>query len=185
MGRSFFKTRNSRTFNFHVVFLMVFQFRGLRLASRIAKVSFLVKYFHIKLMLIGISCVHILLNKKVHLYVNEKWRGHVHNLKLTANQKYSPLQMTTLKFLQNGWQDGEQEKGNLQTLRNLHLSLQSSWFDGNASTFNLKYMWLRCVLNFMPNKHSQGYFTGADTFLHVDPFLQTNFMTPHVFLSAL
>ena len=36
----------------------------------------------------------------------------------------------------------------------------------------------------MPNKHSQGYFTGADTFLHVDPFLQTNFMTPHVFLWA-
>ena len=41
-----------------------------------------------------------------------------------------------------------------------------------------------CVLNFMPNVHSQCYFTGADTFLHVDPFLQTNFMTPHVFFLA-
>ena len=121
-------------------------------------------------MLIGISCIHILLNKKVHLYVNEKWRGHVHNLKLTANQKYSPLQMTTLKFLQNGWQDGEQEKGNLQTLRNLHLSLQSSQFDENPSTYNLKNMWLTSVLNFEPNDHRPGYFTEADTFLHVDPF---------------
>ena len=45
-------------------------------------------------------------------------------------------------------------------------------------------MWLTCVLNFIPNKHSQGHFTGADTFLHVDPFLQTNFMTLHVFLWA-
>ena len=33
----------------------------------------------------------------------------------------------------------------------------------------------------MPNVRSQCYFTGADTFLHVDPFLQTNFMTPHIF----
>ena len=158
MAKSFFKTRNSRTLKFHVVFLMVFQFRGLRLASRIAKVSFLVKYFHIKLMLIGISCIHILLNKKVHLYVNEKWQGQVHNLKLTANQKFSPLQMTTLKFLQNGWQDGEQEKGNLQTLRNLHLSLQSSRFDKNASTVNPTYTWLTCVLNINSNKQCQSHF---------------------------
>ena len=42
-------------------------------------------------------------------------------------------------------------------------------------------MWLTSVLNFMPNVRNQCYFTGADTFLHVDPFLQTNFMTPHVF----
>ena len=50
MGRSFFKTRNSRTLNFHVVFLMVFQFRGTRLALRIAKVSFLVTYILINLL---------------------------------------------------------------------------------------------------------------------------------------
>ena len=53
-----------------------------------------------------------------------------------------------------------------------------------AFTFNIKHMWLTYVLNFMPNKHSQGYFTGASTFLQVKPFLQTNLMTPHVFLSA-
>ena len=112
MGRSFFKTRNSRRLNFHVVFLMVFQFRGARLALGIAKVSFLVTYIHINLLSIIISCTCILSNKKVDLYVNENLRGHVHNLKLTADQIYSSLQMTTLKFLQNGWQDGEQEKGN-------------------------------------------------------------------------
>ena len=79
MGRSFFKTRNSRTLNFHVVFLMVFQFRGARLALGIAKVSFLVTYIHINLLSIIISCTCILSNKKVDLYVNENIRGHVHN----------------------------------------------------------------------------------------------------------
>ena len=113
MGRSFFKTRNSRRLNFHVVFLMVFQFRGARLALGIAKVSFLVTYIHINLLSIIISCTYITSNEKVNLYVNENLRGHVHNLKLTADRIYSSLQMTTLKFLQNGWQDGEQEKGNL------------------------------------------------------------------------
>ena len=82
MAKSFFKTRNSRTLKFHVVFLMVFQFRGARLALGIAKVSFLVTYIHINLLSIIISCSCILSNKKVDLYVNENLRGHVHNLKL-------------------------------------------------------------------------------------------------------
>ena len=102
MGRSFFKTRNSRRLNFHVVFLMVFQFRGARLALGIAKVSFLVTYIHINLLSIIISCTYITSNEKVNLFVNENLLGHVHNLKLTADRIYSPLQMTTLKFLQNG-----------------------------------------------------------------------------------
>ena len=108
--RSFFKTRNSRTSKFHVVFLFPREFSGVRFASRIAKH---VTFIHFNLLSTRISCTRIMSNKKVHLYVNENWRGHVYNLKLTADRKYSPLQMTTLQFLQNGWQDGEQEKGNL------------------------------------------------------------------------
>ena len=60
-------------------------------------------------------------------------------MKLTADRKYQPLQMTTLKWRQDGRQDGEQEKGKLQTLINLHLSLQSSRFDENPSTVHPKY----------------------------------------------
>ena len=61
---------------------------------------------------VRISSSHISSNKKVHLYVNENLLAHVHNLKLTVDWIYSLLEMTTLQFLQNGWQDGEQEKGN-------------------------------------------------------------------------
>ena len=109
----YFKTRNSRTLQIHVVFLFPLEFRGLRLASSIAKVSFLVTFIHINLLFIRLSYIRILLNKKVYLYVNENIRWHLHNLKLTADRIYSSLQMTTLKFFQDGWQDGEQEKGNL------------------------------------------------------------------------
>ena len=82
MTRSFFKTRNSSTLHFHVVFLMGIQFRSMRLALRIAKVSFLVTHIHINLLSIIIFCTHILPNEKVDLYVNENLRGHVYNLKL-------------------------------------------------------------------------------------------------------
>ena len=108
--RSFFKTRNSRTSKFHVVFLFPREFSGVRFTFRIAKH---VTFIHFNLLSTRISCTHIMSNKKVHLYVNENWQGHAYNLKLTADRKYSPFQMTTLKFLPNGWQDGEQEKGNL------------------------------------------------------------------------
>ena len=82
IGRSFFKTRNSRTLKIHVVFLCTFQFSGVRFTFRIANVSFFVTFIHCNLLSIRISCTHILSNKKVHLYVNENLRGHVHNLKL-------------------------------------------------------------------------------------------------------
>ena len=80
--RSFFKTRNSRTLKIHVVFLCTFQFSGVRFTFRIANVSFFVTFIHCDLLSIRISCTRILLNKKVHLYVNENLRGHLHDLKL-------------------------------------------------------------------------------------------------------
>ena len=72
MGRSFFKTRNPGRLNFHVVFLMVFQFRGSRLALGIAKVSFLVTYIHINLLSIIILCTCTLSNKKSRFI--RKWK---------------------------------------------------------------------------------------------------------------
>ena len=60
--KSFFETRHSRTLRFHVVFLCTLQFRGERLASRMAKVYFLVTYIHINLLYIRISCTCILSN---------------------------------------------------------------------------------------------------------------------------
>ena len=150
MTRSFFKTRNSRRIWFHVVFLMCVQFRDVRLELRIAKVPFLVTYIHINLLYIRISHALFLLNK---ISFIRKWRltRTCIQFEVRFDLKYSPLKMTTLKFLQNGWQDGEQ----------ILLSLQSSRVDKNASTINLKCMWLTCLWNFKSNEHGQGHFSGA------------------------
>ena len=66
--RSFFKTRNSRTSKFHVVFLFPREFSGVRFTFRIAKH---VKFIHFNLPSTIISCARILSKKKIHLYVNE------------------------------------------------------------------------------------------------------------------
>ena len=66
--RSFFKTRNSRTSKFHVVFLFPLEFSGVRFIFRIAKH---VTFIHINLLSTTKSCTRIFLNKKIHLYVNK------------------------------------------------------------------------------------------------------------------
>ena len=80
--RSFFKTRNSRTLKIHVVFLCTFQFSGVRFTFRIANVSFL---SHLFIIIYYLSEYHVHVSYwtiKVHLYVNENLRGHLHDLKL-------------------------------------------------------------------------------------------------------
>ena len=59
--RSFFKTRNSRTSKFHVVFLFPREFSGVRFTFRIAKH---VKFIHFNLPSTIISCARILSKKK-------------------------------------------------------------------------------------------------------------------------
>ena len=59
--RSFFKTRNSRTSKFHVVFLFPREFSGVRFTFRIAKH---VKFIHFNLPSTRISCARIFTKKK-------------------------------------------------------------------------------------------------------------------------
>ena len=59
--RSFFKTRNSRTSKFHVVFLFPLEFSGVRFTFRIAKH---VTFIHFNLLSTRISCTRIWSNKK-------------------------------------------------------------------------------------------------------------------------
>ena len=102
------------------------QFRDVRLVLRIANIPFLVTFINSNLLSIRISCIHILSNEKIHLYVNEIWRGHVYNLKLTADRKYPPFKMMTLKW-RTRWRTGNEEF--VKIMKSPFISaIQSSWW---------------------------------------------------------
>ena len=69
-------TQNSCSFSVH------FPIQRSEIYVPNCKCVFFVTFIHYNLLSIRISCTHILLNKKVHLYVNENLRGHLHDLKL-------------------------------------------------------------------------------------------------------
>ena len=69
-------TQNSCSFSVH------FPIQRSEIYVPNCKCVFFVTFIHYNLLSIRISCTRILLNKKVHLYVNENLRGHLHDLKL-------------------------------------------------------------------------------------------------------